>query len=202
MNKFGVLLSALLVNGVALASNIGLSTHPLEVDKQVFKSELSNSFSEGQGNGIELSYLYVLTKEASVDAGIEVSDGDQSSKLYVASTYEFFPDYDNQPRMTVKGAFERSRLDGDGQSSFMFAPTLSKGMSAWGQEIFPYVAVPLRFIFTGTGNNTRFGSAFTIGASTPINGLSSTTSVLANIETTINLRNSMSAIALGIGFNI
>lgn len=190
-------MTALCVSFGASASTIGLSTHPFTMNKRVITTEFNSFLSAGAGMGITAKYFQRVDSKLNIDAGVMVSDGDRSSAFMAGADYEIFPDYGRQPRLSAKALLQSAEVDGDRVNNFGVAPTLSKGFAFWGKEAFPFVALPV-----SVGLNTNEGTYETstalaagITGRLPIEGYSN---LIGNLETNVGLRNSYTAIVMGL----
>lgn len=196
MKKIIICLTALML-GSAHANMVGLSTHPFTMNKSVITTEFSSYMSAGAGMGLNAKYFQRLNSKINVDAGAGFSDGQRSNRFFAGADYEFFPDFGRQPRISGKAFVETMNYDGIRMNTVAFAPTVSKGFSFWGNEAFPFVALPI-----GVGFNTDAGTYETmtslsagITGRLPIEGLEN---LVGNIETNVNVQNSYTALVLGI----
>lgn len=197
MKRIVLAMTALCLSAGASASTVGLSTHPFTMNKKVITTEFNSYLSKGAGMGITAKYFQRLDSRLNVDAGVSVSDGERASAFMAGADYEFFPDYGRQPRFSAKALIESADVDGDRVNNFGVAPTLSKGFAFWGREAFPFVALPV-----SVGLNTDEGTYETstalaagITGRLPIEGYQN---LVGNLETNIGLRNSYTAIVMGI----
>ncbi|MBG60395.1 MAG: hypothetical protein CME67_02655 [Halobacteriovoraceae bacterium] len=192
-----ILAVAMMVSTASFATTVGLSTHPFTMNKSVVTTEFNSYLSSGDGMGITAKYFQRVNSRVNFDAGFGVTDGDRANRLFAGADYELFPDYGRQPRVSIKSLLETNEVDGDRINSLGFAPTLSKGFSIYGKEAFPFVALPM-----SVGLNTNEGTYETITALSagitgrlPVRGFES---LVGNIETNFNLRNSYTALVMGL----
>jgi hypothetical protein len=197
MKRLSIALSALFLSGAAMATTIGMSTHPFSVKKQVITTEFTSYNSNGAGAGINARYLNKLSEKVNFDAGFGISDGDRASRLFAGFDYELFPDYGRQPRTSLKGLLETADFDGDRINSVGVAPTVSKGFAFWGREAFPFLSLPTKIGLNADNNTyeTQVAIAAGITGILPIGGYNN---LLGNIETNFSLRNSYTSIVMGI----
>lgn len=202
MKKIGLMmLSFLMGSTAALASTIGVSTHPFTMQKQVISTEFHNYSSGGTGKGLSARYLNNVSDRVNVDAGATITDGERANKIFAGADFLLIPDYGRQPRVSIKGLLETMSLDGSRINSFGAAPTLSKGFSFWGKEAFPFIALPVRVSLNEENNTYQTQTAMALGITgrIPAAGFEN---LVANLETNISIRNSYSAIILGISLPI
>lgn len=195
--KSAVLLAMTTMMGGAFASQIGLSAHPFSMQKQVLSTEFTNYMSNGTGMGIEAKYFQRVSEIINFEVGIGVTDGDRSNRIFAAADFMVFPDYGNQPRVSVKGMFETTNFDGERINAFGVAPTVSKGFSFWGNEAFPYAALPIKIGLNSDQNTYETQTAFAAGITAPI-AMTGYESLIANFEANIDLNNSYTGFVVGI----
>jgi hypothetical protein len=199
--KLMVAILAMSLMGAAFASEMGISTHPFTMKKQVITTEFNNYFSSGNGMGLTARYYRRLNETVNVDLGAGFSDGDRSNRIFAGADLELFPDYGKQPRVSIKGIIERQELFGDTINSFGFAPSVSKGFSFWGKEGFPYLALPMRVALNTEDNTyvTTQSIAAGITGRIPMDGFEN---LIGNVEINSSLRNSYTGIVMGISLPI
>lgn len=201
MRKLGLFLGTVLLSQVASASTIGVSSHPFTMQKQVIRTEFSNYGSNGAGSGINASYFKRLNERVNFDAGFGISDGKSASKVFAGADFELIPDYGRQPRISIKTLLDSQNYNGDRINSFGAAPTLSKGFSFWGNEAFPFVALPVKVGLNADDNTFQTSTALAAGITgrLPFAGFEN---LVANLETNIAIRNTNSSIVLGVSLPI
>lgn len=180
----------------SFASIIGISTHPFESNENLFNAEFNSRFSRGSANGLQLRYLRSFNSKFNADAGFRVFKNERST-LFASATYEIFPDYMEQPQVSIKGFVERTRVRGTNINTFGAAPIISKGYSFWDYPAYPYLSIPMNLSLIEDTDKYEFVTSLTMGVTgeVPIDGFRN---VLANLEANLNLRNSASYLALGL----
>ena len=194
------LLLALGLSTSALAHVVAYSTLPLPKDKKLFSSEMTGDVSDGGGVGIQGRFVYVPTMvKGNVDAGFGLAGGERSMRFFTGYDYEIFPDYKEQPRISLKSMFEWVKEDGEGIKRFSAAPTLSKGFSFWGKEGYPYVSMPVGIALNGNQSTYQNYAELAVGISgqLPVAGYSY---LMANVEANISLANSSSGVRVGVSY--
>lgn len=195
-------LSLGLGSSAAFGYGMGISTFPLEQDKKVLSAEVTGIVSDGGGLGLQARYTQKLNEVSSVDAGLGISAGERSARLFAGYDYELFPDYDIQPRTSLKAFIENSKEFGTRRNIIGLAPTVSKGFSFWGNEAFPYLSLPYGISLDGKRNQYETTLSANLGISGVINSdyLLTTKPVTANAEMIIGLKDSFTAVFVGFGY--
>ena len=201
MRKFNFVLSALLfvASSNVWAYGTGYSTYPMMEHKKLLSAEMTAITSSGGGVGVQGRYTDKITDRSVVDAGLGLGAGKRSARAFVGYDYELFPDYEKQPRVSLKTTLENAREFSSARNVVSLAPTVSKGFNFWGQEAYPYVSLP--FGVSLQGRNKTYETIFNaaVGATTklPIDGYEH---LLASAEASIDLKDSFTAIFLGVTF--
>lgn len=187
----------------AHAYGTGLSTYPLEVESKFISAELTGITSAGGGVGMQARFTDKLTDKGTIDAGLGISGGERSARLFAGYDFELFPDYENQPRTSIKAFIENSKEFNARRNIFGVAPTVSKGFTFWGKEAFPYLSLPY-----GVSLNSKNNSySTTLSANLGISGLipadiGADKQLTASAEAIISLKNSFSGVFLGVAYPI
>lgn len=208
-NFQSVLVAALLVLTAgfgaqqAHAYGTGLSTFPLEVETKLISAELTGITSVGGGVGMQARFTDKITENGTIDAGLGISGGERSARLFAGYDFELFPDYENQPRTSVKAFIENSKEFSTRRNILGIAPTVSKGFTFWGKEAFPYLSIP--YGISLNGNNNSYST--TLSANIGISGVIPATigadkQLTANAEAIIGLKDSFSGLFLGVAYPI
>lgn len=191
-------------SSAAFGYGMGISTFPLEQDRKVLSAEVTGIVSDGGGLGLQARYTQKLSEASTVDAGLGISGGERSARLFAGYDFEIFPDYDIQPRTSIKAFIENSKEFGSRKNILGIAPSVSKGFSFWGNEAFPYLSIPYGISLDGKRNQY----ATTLSANIGISGMISTEylntnrPVTANAEMIIGLKDSFTAVFFGFGYPI
>ena len=195
----GILTSTITMS--AMATTIGVSSHPFVVNKKVITTELDTYLSNGTGTGITAKFQQRVNSKLTFDTGFGITDGERSSRFLAGADYQLLPDYGRQPKLSLKGLLDSKNMDGDRVNSFGVAPTLSKGLAFWGNEAFPFIALPVG-VSLNTGDNsyqTTIAIAAGITGRIPVGGLEN---LVGNIETNISLKDSYAALVMGVSLPI
>jgi hypothetical protein len=184
------------------AYGTGISTFPLEVEKKFISAEVTGITSEGGGIGLQTRFTTKLNEKTTVDAGLGISGGERSARLFAGFDYELFPDYQMQPRTSLKAFVENSKEFNIRRNIIGFAPTFSKGFSFWEHEAFPYLAIPLGISLNGRSNTyaTTVSANFGISGVLPVQ--TGAKKLTANAELLVGLKDSFSGLFMGIAYPI
>ena len=192
-----LLLLALLSFSV-MATTIGLSTHPFAVENRVITTEFDNYTSSGEGGmGLTARFYERVNSLLNYDVGFSINEGDRANRLMVGADYELIPDYGRQPRASIKTILETMEFDNERINTVGIAPTISKGFSFWGNEAFPFVALPYRVSLNDDQGTYDTSLALATGITGQLD-IGGNKNVVGNIEANFNLENSFSAIVMGV----
>lgn len=192
-----LLLLALLSFSV-MATTIGLSTHPFAVENRVITTEFDNYTSANEGGmGLTARYYERVNSLLNYDVGFSINEGDRANRLMVGADYELIPDYGRQPRASIKTILETMEFDNERINTVGIAPTISKGFSFWGNEAFPFVALPYRVSLNDDQGTYDTSLALATGITGQLD-IGGNKNVVGNIEANFNLENSFSAIVMGV----
>lgn len=181
----------------AIASTVGISNHPFLMKKHVVSTEYNNYLNDGSGMGLSIKYLRKLNDKVNVDAGFGFTDGDRASRFFMGTDMQLIPDYGRQPKISIKGLMETETIDGSRINSFGAAPTISKGFAFWGKEAFPFIALPVKLSLDTEEKVYKTTTALALGMTgrIPLEGVKN---LVGNIEMNVSLRNSYSALVMGV----
>jgi len=185
----------------AIASTVGVSAHPFTMNKHIVTTEFNSYLNNGTGMGLTARYMQRVNQKLSFDAGFGFTDGERASKMMFGSDYALIPDYGRQPKISIKGLLETENYDGSRINSFGIAPTISKGLSFWGNEAFPYLAVPLKVGLNTNENTYETSTAVAMGVTGNLH-VGGFRDLVGNIETNFSLRNSYAAVVMGVSLPI
>lgn len=187
----------------AHAYGTGISTFPLAVETKLISAELTGITSSGGGFGMQARYTQKLSENGTIDAGLGISGGERSARLFAGYDYELFPDYENQPRTSLKAFVENSKEFNSRRNIIGVAPTVSKGFSFWGKEAFPYLSVPYGISLDGKNNSYKTTLSANVGVSGIIPAdVGPEKQLTANAEAIISLKNSFSGVFFGVAYPI
>jgi hypothetical protein len=135
-SKLLIVLTIAVMASSAFASQMGVSTHPFTMKKQVVSTEFNNYLGGADGMGLNARYYQRLNEKTNIDFGVGVTDGSYANRIFAGADFELFPDYGNQPRVSIKGLIGTQEIDGQRINNLGAAPAISKGMSFWGKKVF------------------------------------------------------------------
>ncbi|MDO9183213.1 MAG: hypothetical protein Q7U04_12435 [Bacteriovorax sp.] len=187
----------------ANAYGTGLSTYPLEVETKLISAELTGITSTGGGLGMQARFTNKLNEKATIDAGLGISGGERSARLFAGYDYELFPDYENQPRTSIKAFIENSKEFNARRNILGIAPSVSKGFTFWGKEAFPYLSIPYGISLNGNNNSYSTTLSANIGISGVIPAdIGADKQLTANAEAIVGLKDSFSGVFFGVAYPI
>ena len=191
------------VSQQAHAYGTGLSSFPLEVETKLLSAEFTGITSTGGGIGMQARYTQKLNEKGTVDAGLGISGGERSARLFAGYDYELFPDYEIQPRTSIKAFIENSKEFSARRNIIGFAPTVSKGFSFWGKEAFPYISLPYGISLNGNSStyNTTLSANIGISGVIPAD-VGPDKQLTANAEAIIGVKDSFSGVFFGVAYPI
>ncbi len=183
----------------AFSNVVGVSAHPFQMQARAIQTEFTSNLSSGSGFGVQARYFQRLSRDFNLDAGFGLAGGERSSRIFLGGDYMLLPDYDAQPRVSIKTIYERTRDFGVNRDNLGIAPTLSKGFSFWGNEAFPFVALPVKLSLDDATNSYQTVSslAFGITGRLPIEGYKN---LIGNIEANLDINNSYTGLLMGIAY--
>jgi hypothetical protein len=181
------------------SSGVGLSSYPLMIDKKFVSLEMTGNLSSDGGFGIQGRYTQKLFSKMALDAGIGISGGKRSGRIFAGLDYEFFPDYMKQPRFSVKAMLQNVKEGINRKNVFGITPIFSKGFSFWGYEGFPYGSIPLAISLDSAEKSYETVANISLGIAgkIPFSGYNHLT---ANLEGMLNLKDSYSGLFFGLAF--
>jgi len=179
----------------------GYSSYPMMSDKKFFSTEVTGITSTGGGVGAQVRYGQKINSALLIDAGVGISGGERTNRIFAGADYEIFPDYLNQPRVSVKTTITNAEEFGTRRNILSIAPTVSKGFSFWGYEAFPFVSIPMGLSLESGSKTYETISSFNVGitGNLPIERYSHLTGTL---EAIVDLKDSYSGVFMGVSFPI
>ena len=150
------------------ASVVGISTHPLRGNSRVLGAEMMGYMSQRNELGAGIRYSHQINQAKMLD--FTVGGGQESRKSHagVGLDFELLKEDIHQPRLSVKSFFQQQKFNSERFNLVGFGPTLRKGFSVYGQELFPYVSVPMGIRVNHVTDEFVYFSSVTVGASMPL----------------------------------
>ena len=185
----------------AFGYGVGFSTYPLMVDGKMVGAEMTGITSGNGGVGVQARYTQRLTQSVTLDAGAGLSGGDRSNRIFAGADYEIFPDYMNQPRISVKTTWTNAEEFDSRRNILSVAPTISKGFSFWGKEGYPFLSLPVALNLDSDTKQyeSMIGANFGILGNIPIDGFRN---IIGKVEGMIDIKDSYTGVFLGLSFPI
>lgn len=192
-------LNLLITSNLWAALGSGWSTYPMLIDNSFLSTELVGDLSNDGGVGFQGRYTHKVNKSTVIDGGLGFSGGQRSGRIFAGVDYELFPDYMKQPKVSFKAGIENSKEYTQRKTKISFTPIVSKGFNFWGKEAYPYVAVPMGVSLENTSKSydTFLNLSLGVTGKIPIKNF---THLTANLEGTLNVKDSSSGVFLGIAF--
>jgi hypothetical protein len=201
MKKIGLVavISLLMMAQNAWSYGTGISSFPLVVNKPYVGAEFTGITSTGGGVGMQARYTQKLSSSTVVDAGLGMGGGEMTSRIFGGVDFELFPDYQKQPKISIKAKYENAEEFEVRTNSFGIAPTVTKGFNFWGHEAYPFVSLPynVQLDAADASYNTTASLNLGIAANLPWDGYRHLT---ATAEGVINLSDSYSGLFVGVSF--
>lgn len=195
------LIGMTLMSSKAFAYGTGYSTFPMMADKKFVSAEMTGITSTGGGVGAQVRYSQKINSALLIDAGIGLSGGERANRIFAGADYELFPDYMNQPRISVKTSFSNASEFGVRRNILSVAPTISKGFSFWGEEAFPFISLPVGLSLDSDSKTYESIAHLGLGITghLPIEGYRHLTGVFEGI---VGIKDSYSGLFAGVSFPI
>lgn len=190
---------ALLVSSKLYAYGNGYTSAPMISKQKLVSTELTGITSTGGGVGVQARYTQKVNSDLTFDAGIGMGGGDLNNRIFAGADYLIFPDYQTQPRVSLKATFENAKEFNDRRNIMTFAPNISKGFSFWGHEAFPYLSIPVG-LNLNTGEKTYETSvAAQVGmiGKVPVKGYEH---LSMSLEGTVKIKDHYSGIAVSFAY--
>ncbi|MBT3982395.1 MAG: hypothetical protein HOE90_13640 [Bacteriovoracaceae bacterium] len=185
----------------AFGYGTGMSTYPTGLSNHTISAEMLGVVNNGKGLGIQGRYMFKASSAMSVEVGAGLSGGERSNRFFAGADYMFLPDYEKQPRFSVKGLIENAEENGKRINILSMVPTVSKGFNFWGTEAYPFVAVPISLGLEGDSKTYESMIQLSLGGSgkIPVEGYDK---FIAHIEGNINIKDAYHSVAMGISYPI
>lgn len=188
-----------LVTLKAHSYQVGTSVYPLQENQKIISAQFGGVFTDNGGFGLTASYLQKLSPKWDLEAGMGYTGGDRGFTLYGGGDYELYPDYDKQPRVSLKGWYQYSDEFDTSINRFYASPIVSKSMLFWGNEAFPYASIP-------TGVNLNYDNKQYSLFSSLVMGISGNVpwekmkNIVMTVEGKLNITGAYSGINFGFSY--
>ncbi len=191
--------AALFMAGQVWAYGIGSSSLPLPEKSKIITTEASSIFTSGGGSGLQVRYAQKLNQAILLDGGVGVSGGSYANRIFLGADYEIYPDYERQPRVLLRGAYENAKERDHRRHIWSLAPIVSKGTSFWGHEAFPYAALPLGLALQSKTGTYRTTLQLNLGINAPLT-IPQIKNLIVHSELSFNIKDSFTGILLGLSY--
>jgi len=165
----------------------------------MISTEFTGILSNGGGMGLQARYTQKINNQLKFDTGLGIGGGERNSRLFAGLDYEIFPDYQNQPRFSLKASYENAKEFNNRYNIFSIAPTISKGFSFWGKEAYPFFTLPVGISLNENSKKyeTIINASFGWTGKLPIKGYDHLTT---SVEASLNLKNSWGGVFVGLSY--
>ncbi len=197
--RFATVVISLFLTTTVFGYGLGISTHPLAPQDKYITTEYTGLMSKASGKGLQIRYAYSINPELTVEGGGGVSDGEFANRIFAGVDYTLFPDYQRQPKIIIRGSVENAEEFGERKNLLGIAPVISKGLNVYGQELFPYISLPLQLALNGESKEYRTKSRVALGMTAPL-PIKNYNQFLANIEASINLKHAYTGLFVGLSY--
>ena len=194
-----ILSAAVLLSSSVIAYGTGNSTFPMNPGKRFISTEFTGITSDNGGMGVQVRYTQKINSLLTFDSGLGVSGGDRNQRFFLGADYELYPDYLNQPRISLKSTISRAEEFEKTKTKIQIAPTVSKGFVFWGREAFPYVSVPVGLSLNSDENTYDSTMSLNVGITgqLPVEGYRH---LNGSLELQAGIQESFTAFVAGINF--
>lgn len=181
-----LLFLSFLVSAPLFASVMGVSTAPLNDEARVISAEMTGYMSQRNEMGMGLRYTQETSPYRLLDFSVA---GAQDSRGLMAGggmDFELLSEDVNQPRVAIKPYFQYQKFEASTASLIGAAPSIRKGFSINGQEIFPYLAIPSGLKIDSATDEFVYYASMSLGASMPFPGANND-KILLSVEGNKNM---------------
>ncbi len=151
----------------AQASVVGVSTHPLAEDTRVLSVAMTGYMSQRNEMGGGVRYTQGFDGNL-LDVSVTGAQDSRNMSMGAGVDFEILKEEIQSPRVSVKPHVQQMRFEDQSSTLVGIAPSLRKGFSAAGQEIFPYLSLPNGMKIDSDEQEINFYSSLTFGASMAI----------------------------------
>jgi hypothetical protein len=162
-----LLLLFLLVSTNSYSSIVGITTHPLSENARVLSAEMTGYMSQRNEMGAGVRYTQGFNRNF-LDVTAAGGQDSRGMILGAGMDFEILSEDMNQPRLSVKPYAQQLNFEGESSTLLGAAPSLRKGFTAAGQEIFPFLSFPNGIRLDSDSQEFGFYSSLTFGASMAI----------------------------------
>lgn len=183
----------------AFGYGLGISSHPFSEKNTFLTTEMVDHIGNGTGFGIQARLTKKLSPTVSLEGGAGFADGDLSGRYFAATEIEFYPDFDRQPRISLKTFFENAREFGTRRNIMGIVPVFAKGFRAWENDVYPFLGFPFGLTLNESTKSYNLRSSIALGMTCklPMEGYEH---LLVNVEGNINMANSYSGLFAGLSY--
>lgn len=200
MKKLGFLaLAATMISTNVWSYGTGWSAYPLMTDKKIISAEFSGITSEGGGIGLQTRYTQKINSRTTIDAGVGMAGGERAGRIFTGADLELYPDYGGQPRISLKATLVNTKEFAVRRNNIGLTPIISKGLSFWGEEAFPYISLPIAISLDGDTQSyeTVMSANLGVNGNLPFEGYRHLT---GSLEAKVSLKDSFTAIFMGVSY--
>jgi hypothetical protein len=179
------------------AYGVNYSTYPFAPATKILAVDIGGK-ADGMATQLRIAYKYDSQIMIEGGLGVATSNNDNAS-MFVGIDYEVIPDYLKQPRIGVRVAVDNVNFSGSRHNIFSMTTVVSKGVSFWGREAFPYISLPLGMAFNTANKTYSTYLALSAGVTgnLPINKYHH---LVTNLEASLGFTGLGSSIFAGISF--
>lgn len=202
LRPFALVLSLIIATPSAWSAvGTGISSYPLMIDTSMLSAEFTGITSTGGGVGMQARYTQKISPSIVLDGGAGLASGERQNRIFAGADFEIFPDYMTQPRISLKTMYSNAKEFGTRRNNVSVAPTVSKGFSFWGEEAYPFIAIPYGLSLNSDTNTYQTFANLNMGISgaIPADGYRHLT---GTVEMNVGLKDSYSGIFFGVSYPI
>lgn len=188
------------VSSLSMAATVGVSTHPFVSTDQAITTEFNSFHDYGSGIGITGRYFKSLNENVNLDVGIGIATEDRPVSLFAAADYMLYPDYNNQPRISIKSGIESVQIEDERWNIIGAAPTISKSIVVNGYELFPFASIPLRLGLNSDTEEYKIFPEFSFGTTAGGFSIGEYNNLIGSFEVGFDLSNGGSSVTAGLTY--
>jgi hypothetical protein len=151
-----------------MASVVGISTHPMNDEGKILSAEMTGYMSQRHEVGMGLRYTQELNRGQILDLAAGGAQDSRGLFLGGGLDFELLHEDVSQPRLSLKPYYQYQKFEEFKQYLIGAAPTLRKGFSVNGGEVFPFLAVPSGIKIDSSNEKYDYYASLTLGASMPL----------------------------------